>query len=253
MLARLRSLARALFRRQNFESSMAEELRHHVDQYADDLVRSGVPRDEAQRRARMELGGRNTIEEECRRSRGLSVVDELTRQTRYAVRLLRKSPGFTITALLTIGVCLGANVTIFAAIHAILLRPLRFANPDRLVLIYNTYPKAGVERDGSSITNYYERRGKIPALSSISIYRIGMAIVGESRGAARLPVMQVSPEFFQTLGTAPAFGRTFTDAETSYKTDNVVLLSDAYWHEHFHANPNVIGREIRVDCFPKTS
>jgi hypothetical protein len=217
MLARLRSLAGALFRRQNFESGMAEELRLHTDEYADDLVRSGVSRDEAQRRARMELGAINTIGEECRRSRGLNPFDELTRQTRYAVRLLRKSPGFTITALLTIAVCLGANVTIFAAVHAILLRPLPFANPDRLVLIYNTYPKAGVERDGSSITNYYERRGKIPGLSSISIYRIGTAIVGESRGVARLPVIQVSPEFFQTLGTAPAFGRSFTDAETSYK------------------------------------
>jgi len=252
MLARLRSLAQALFGRQNFESGMAEELRLHMDQYVDDLVRSGVPRDKAQRRARMELGGTNTIEEECRRSRGLNPFDELTRQTRYAARLLRKSPGFTITALLTVAVCLGANVTIFAAVHAILLRPLPFANPDRLVLIYNTYPKAGVERDGSSITNYYERRGKIPALSSISIYRIGSGIVGESRGAARLPLMQASPEFFQTLGTAPAFGRAFTDAETSYKTDNVVILSDSCWREHFQADPNVIGREVRVDSSPKT-
>ncbi len=252
MFARLRSLARALFCRRNFETGMAEELRLHMDQYADDLVRLGVPRNEAQRRAHMELGGMNTIEEECRRSRGLNPFDELTRQTRYAVRLLRKSPGFTSTALLTIAVCLGANVTIFAAIHAILLRPLPFPDPHRLVLIYNTYPKAGVERDGASITNYYERRGKIPALSSISIYRIGMAIVGESRSAARLPLMQVSPEFFRTLGTGPVFGRGFTDAETSYKTDNVAILSASYWREHFRADPKIIGRTVRVDSFPKT-
>lgn len=252
MLARFRSLARVLFRRPNFESGMAEELRLHMDEYADDLVRSGIPRKEAQRRARMELGGTNTVEEECRRSLGLNPFDELIRQTRYAARLLRKSPGFTLTVLLTIAVCLGANITVFAAVHAILLRPLPFTNPERLVLIYNTYPKAGVERDGSSITNYYERRNKIPALRPISIYRIGTAIVGESRSAVRLPLMQVSPEFFQTLGTAPAFGRTFTDAETSYKTDNVAILSDSYWREHFQADPNVIGREIRVDSVPKT-
>jgi len=252
MLARLRSLARALFRRRNFESEMAEELRLHIDQYAADLMGDGVPPGEARRRARMELGGTNTIEEECRQSRGLNPFDELARQTRYAVRLLRKSPGFTITALLTIAVCMGANITIFAAVDAILLRPLPLANPDRLVLIYNTYPKAGVTRDGSSITNYYERRGKIPALSSISIYRIGTAIVGESRGAMRLPVMQVSPEFFRTVDTPPAFGRAFTDVETSYKTDNVVILSDSYWREHFEADPNVMGRVIRIDTFPKT-
>jgi hypothetical protein len=83
---------------------------------------------------------------------------------RYAFRQLRKSPGFTFTALATVAICLGANLAIFAVIDSILLRPLPFPESDRLV-IFNTYPKAGVERDGSSLTNYYERRGNIPAFS----------------------------------------------------------------------------------------
>src|SRR6185503_394307 len=89
---------------------------------------------------------------------------------RYSFRQLRKAPGFTATALATIAICLGANLAIFAVINSILLRPLPFPNADRLVTIYNTYPKAGVLNDGSSITNYYERRGNIPALESLSIY-----------------------------------------------------------------------------------
>ena len=98
---------------------------------------------------------------------------------RYAFRQLRKAPAFTLTALATIAICLGANLAIFAVINSILLRPLPFPNSDRLVSIYNTYPKAGVENDGSSFTNYYERRGNIPAFSSLSIYMERAETVGE--------------------------------------------------------------------------
>ena len=89
---------------------------------------------------------------------------------RFAFRQLRKSPAFTLTALATVAICLGANLAIFAVINSILLRPLPFPNPIGWSRSYNTYPKAGVENDGSSITNYYERRGNIPAFSSLSLY-----------------------------------------------------------------------------------
>jgi hypothetical protein len=95
---------------------------------------------------------------------------------RFALRQLRKAPGFTVTALATVAICLGANLAIFAVIDSILLRPLPFSRSDRLVTIFNTYPKAGVERDGSSLTNYYERRGNIPAFSSLSIFRYSTAL-----------------------------------------------------------------------------
>ena len=98
---------------------------------------------------------------------------------RFAFRQLRKSPAFTVTALATVAICLGANLAIFAVINSILLRPLPFPHSDRLVTIYNTYPKAGVENDGSSVTNYFERRGNIPALSSLSIFLDGSEAVGE--------------------------------------------------------------------------
>lgn len=252
MLTRFRSLVGALMSRDDFEAGMKEELRFHIEQYTDDLVRSGMSRQEASQRARLELGGINTVQAECRESRGLPLFDEVQRQVRYAARLLRKTPGFTITAVLTIAVCLGANLTIFAVIDSALLRPLPFPEADRLVTIFNTYPKAGVDRDGSSVANYYERRGRIPAFSSLSIYRFGTAIAGEAGSARREDITQVSPEFFSTLGSGPAFGRAFEEAETTYQTDNVVILSDDYWRQHFGADPNVIGRQIRVDTFPKT-
>ncbi len=251
-MRRLRSLLRVLTSRRDFEDGMAEELRFHIEQYADDLIRSGVPDKEAYRRARLQLGGLNTVKEDCRRARRLHLFDEIRMNLRYAVRLLRKAPAFTLTSLLTVALCLGANLTIFAVMDAILLRPLPFPEADRLVTLFNTYPKAGVERDGSSITNYYERRGAIPAFSSLSIYRFGTAIAGEPGSTVRDHITQVSPDFFTTLGIGPAIGRVFTDGEMTYGADHVVILTDRYWKQHFNADPRVIGRTVWVDSFPKT-
>ncbi len=252
MFKRVLSLLRLLTSRRDFEDGMNEELRFHIEQYTHDLVRSGVPSEEAARRARIEFGGLNSIKGDCREARGLHLFDELGRELRYALRLLRKTPGFTVTALLTLGLCLGANLTIFAVIDSILLRPLPFPNAARLVTLFNTYPKAGVERDGSSLTNYYERRGRIPAFSSLSIYRYGAAIVGEPGSTVREQITQVSPEFFTTLELGPAVGRAFTEEETTYQTNNVVILTYAYWRQRFNADPHAIGRQIRVDGLPKT-
>ena len=252
MFQRVRSLWRVLTSRRAFEAAMNEELRFHIEQYADDLTRSGVQREEALRRARIEFGALDAVKEGCREARGLSLIDELAREFRYSARLLRKSPGFTITALLTLALCLGANLTILAVIDAILVRPLPFPYAGRLVTMYNTYPKAGVERDGSSVTNYYERRGRIPAFSALSIYRYGTSILGESGSTEREPVMRVSPDFFKTLGAGPAFGSVFTEAETTYQADDVAIVSDAYWRGHFNADPHAIGQKIRADGRPRT-
>ncbi|WP_321471223.1 ABC transporter permease [uncultured Paludibaculum sp.] len=252
MLGGLRSLWRVLRSRRGFEAGMSEELRFHIEQYTEDLVRSGVPAEQAARQARLEFGGLNSVEEDCRQARGLRVFDELGRELRHAARLLRKSPSFTATALLTIAICLGANLTIFAVIDSILLRPLPFPEAGRLVTIYNSYPKAGVDRDGSSVTNYYERRGQIPAFSSLSLYRNTTAVVGETGSTEREQIARVTPEFFTTLGTGPVLGRAFTERETSYQTDDVVILSNGYWRQHFQADPQVIGRQLRVDGTPAT-
>jgi predicted permease len=167
---------------------------------------------------------------------------------RFALRQLRKSPAFTMTALATVAICLGANLAIFAVIDSILLRPLPFPQSDRLVTIYNTYPKAGVENDGSSITNYYERRGNIAALSSLSLYREGAEVLGNPGSTEQVEVIRISPEFFATLGVNLAMGRTFTEAEAAVAENNgVVILTDAYWRQRLAADPNILGRDIRVN------
>src|SRR5216684_6541029 len=252
MLKRWRSLLRVLTRRREFEDGMSEELRFHIEQYTEDLVRRGMSPKEAARRVRMELGSPINIKNDCRESFGVHLFDELRRQLSYAARLLRKAPGFTATALLTLAVCFGANLTIFAVIDSVLLRPLPFPEPGRLMTIFNTYPKAGVERDGSSVTNYYERRGHISAFTSLAIYSYGTELVGESGSTEREQTMRVSPDFFSTLGLGPVIGRTFTDEETTSQTDHVAILSDTFWRQRYSADPNVIGRQIRVNSVPRT-
>jgi len=171
---------------------------------------------------------------------------------RFALRQLRKAPAFTTTALLTLAICLGANLAIFAIINSVLLRPLPFPDADRLVKIYNTYPKAGVENDGSSITNYYERRGDIPAFSSLSICAESSEVVGGPGSTEQVTVMRIEPEFFETLGVKLAMGRTFTEDEAAVADQNgVIILTDAFWRQRFAADPNVLGRDLLVSSLQR--
>src|SRR5436305_1948856 len=172
---------------------------------------------------------------------------------RFAFRQLCKAPAFTVTALATVAICLGANLAIFAVINSILLRPLPFPQSDRLVTIFNTYPKAGVENDGSSLTNYYERRGNILAFLSLSIFRDSSEVVGETGAAEQTEIMRVSPDFFATLSVNLAMGRTFTEDEAEIakgKGAGVAIVTDAYWRQRLNSDPNVLGRDIRVNIMP---
>jgi predicted permease len=169
---------------------------------------------------------------------------------RFALRQLRKAPAFTVTALATVAICLGANLAIFAVIDSVLLRPLPFPKADQLVTIFNIYPKAGVENDGSSITNYYERRGNIPALESLSMYMERAETVGDPGSMQQEEIVRISPEFFTTLGVSPALGRNFTDEETAPQK-NVIILTDAFWRQRFNADPNILGRDTRINGIPR--
>ncbi|MGH7969999.1 MAG: ABC transporter permease, partial [Limisphaerales bacterium] len=170
---------------------------------------------------------------------------------KFAFRQLTRNPGFTAVVVLTLGICLGANLTIFAVIDAVLLRPLPFPKSDRLVTMFNIYPKAGVERGGASLPNYYERRGRIPAFSDVAILRQDTAIVGDAGATKEEAVMRISAEFFHTLGIGPELGRAFTDQEMTYQTDGVAILTDSYWRHQFNADPDILGRKVRVDGLEK--
>jgi len=166
---------------------------------------------------------------------------------KYALRQLLKTPGFTATALATLALCIAANMTIFAVVDAVVIRPLPFPESDRLVSVFNAYPGAGVPRSSTSWPNYYDRRHSIKAFTSVSIYANGSNSVGDATSPTRVPTARISPEFFETLRVPLAMGKPFTEEQTAYGPDGVAILTDEYWRAHFNADPNVIGRTFLND------
>jgi predicted permease len=171
---------------------------------------------------------------------------------RLTLRRLGKSPGFTAITLATLAVCIGANLAIFAVVNSVLLRPLPFPDADQLVTVYNSYPKAGIDRGGSSVTSYYERRGVIPAFSSISDYQSDHANLGEGGSVSREEIFRVTPDFFATLGVRLTEGRTFNEDEMTFQAANVAVLTDSYWRQQYNADPKVLGQKVRVNGVAKT-
>jgi predicted permease len=241
-----------LWQRPAVKREIDEELRFHLEQRTAEKLAAGMSPEEAAREARKRFGNVQRVREECRDARGASLGEALWRDIRFGLRMLLKNPGFTAVALMTLALCLGANLAIFAVVDAILLRPLAFPQPDRLVTLFNVYPKTDIGRAVSSFPNLYNRRGAIGAFSSVAAYKHDAVTVGEAGSAGRVDIQRISPEFFQTLGTGPALGRAFTEEEMTFQTHHVAILSQAYWRQHFEADPNLLGRKLRINGFDKT-
>ena len=166
---------------------------------------------------------------------------------RQTVRRLARERGFTTTALLTLALCVGANVAIFAVVDAILVRSLPYPHADRLVHVLNSYPGAGAERAAASLPNYYERSGNIAAFESISVIQRGRAVVGAAGSPNRVDRDRVSPEFFATLGVPLAMGRTFTEDEMLYANSQRAILTHEYWQNQFSGQSDILGQTMMVD------
>jgi putative ABC transport system permease protein len=172
---------------------------------------------------------------------------------KYALRTLRKAPGFTAVAVLTLALCIGANSAIFSVIHAVLLKPYPWPGSDQLVYIHNTYPLMVLQRAGCSIPDYLDRRTGVNALEeSALVSGVSLNLAAAGSAPERVDGRRVTPSLFPLLKVAPALGRPFTEAEAQIGAAKTVVLSDALWRNRFGADPKIVGTDIRLNGEPYT-
>lgn len=177
-------------------------------------------------------------------------METLFRDIRFGLKLLLKDRTFSATVLLTLAVCIGANVTIYSVIHTVLLEPLPFDESDRLVSVFNSYPAAGAARASNGTVDYFQRRENIAAFEEVALIQQAGSTVGEAGSAERMQSLRVTPSFFPLLRVEPALGRSFTEDETADGTRFKVILTDAYWREAYGADPQILDREMRISGRP---
>ena len=245
VLKRLRLLWRALSGRSTLEHDMDEELRFHLESRAVDLARSGLPPAEAARRARMEFGAVEGYKEGCREARGLRPFDELRGDLRYAFRVLRKSPSFALTAVVTLALGIGANTAIFSAVKAVLLNQLPYRDPDRLVKLGEA--DAGEKRaETVGYTTAYDWRRLSHSFESMSLYRDAAGAIVERGEPELVSGLRVNYDFFDTLGIRMQIGRGFLPEEDRPDRRYEVVLAHGLWTRRFGGDPNIVGRVIRL-------
>jgi len=166
---------------------------------------------------------------------------------RYALRALRKQPVFTLVAVLTLTLGIGANIAIFSLLYQILLRPLPYPHADRLVFIWNSYPLMGLDQASVSIPDYLDRKTQALAIEDAALFTGRALSLAASGQAEQVRALAVTPSFFSTLGRQPAHGRAFTEEEATPGADKKVILTQGLWHAHFGADPAVVGRDVRMN------
>jgi putative ABC transport system permease protein len=199
---------------------------------------------EAARVTRRQFGNVTLLKEANREMRRIRLIDTLVQDLRYGIRILRRNPGFTSVAALTLALGIGANSAIFSVVNAVLLRSLPYRDPDRLVLV-SRYRAIG-EPNLASGADFLEWRDQAKSFEQIAAYRSSTADLTGSREPERLSAGFISADLFATLGVAPALGRAFTQAEDTYGGQPAVILSDSLWRRRFGGDPQVIGRSITV-------
>ncbi|HZR25756.1 MAG TPA: ABC transporter permease [Vicinamibacterales bacterium] len=169
---------------------------------------------------------------------------------RYAVRTLAKQPIFTLVAVMTLALGIGANTAIFSLLYQILLRPLPYANADRLVFVWNTYPGTNLPQASVSIPDYIDRKTQAPAIEDATLFTMRNANLNENGTPEQVRALAVTPSFFSTLGRSPWLGRGFADDEAKPDADKFVILTFGLWTTHFGADRSIVGKDIRVNTEP---
>jgi predicted permease len=230
---------------------MDAELRFHLETYANDLIRNGVPRDEALRRARIEFGGLERAKEECRDARGITFVESLLQDIRYALRTLRNSPVFTAIAIFTLALGIGANTAIFSLIDTVVLRMLPVRNPQELVQLSRFDPSRGGQGDSYFTNTIWEQvRDHQDHFSSALAWSTDRFDLAQGGAVENANGIFVSGDFFNALGVRPAAGRLLTVADDQRGCPALAVISYGFWQDRFGGSPNAMGSTLSLNHHP---
>ena len=243
-----------LIRGRRMEQQLDKELRFHLDQHASDLIARGHDPAEAQRQARVALGGLEQVREGCRDARGTRWVDDLRQDLRYTWRTLRHKPLFTAVVVSTLAIGGGATTLMFTVINSVLLRPVAYPEPDRLVAVreQTDYSTAYGNQWAFAYPNFLDCRRDVRSLT-LGAWRVRRGTVTGSAGDPEFIVgRQISSEVFPILGASLALGRMFADAEDRPDGPPVAIISHGLWQRQYELSPSALGRAIVFDGKPYT-
>ena len=248
LIAKFRNWARDLFRVKQSERELDAELRFDFAQRMETNLRAGMSREEAELSARREFGSVDLAKEECRDSSSTRWLQDVWQDVRFGARMLRKNPGFTAVAVLTLALGIGANTAIFSVVDAVLLRSLPFRDAGRLVAISETH--VALPELGASWADFADWRAQSHLLQELAAYNwtsIGNSTLVVNGGAQEIHAPIISHNLFSMLGIVPAMGRNFLPEEDKLGNGPVVILSGALWKNSFASDPNVLGRSVTLN------
>jgi predicted permease len=243
LLSRLRGLLQI----NRLERDLDEELRSHVEMRTADNVAAGMGVREARYDAQRRFGNTGVVKEDTRAMDIVGWIEATGQNLRYAGRMLRRTPGFTLVAILTLALGIGANVAIFTVVHGVLLQPLAFPHPEQLVRVYDDLRGSNGRGVGMSPPELWDLRDKSGVFEDISALWSADSNLTGGDHPERIEMFGTSANYFTMLGVTPELGRTYTMADAQPSFSDVVVISDAFWHRNFGADPNVIGKKVRLD------
>jgi predicted permease len=249
LFSSLHSLASSLFHRSQVHNEIEEELRSHIQHRADDLEHSGLSRAEAARRARIEFGAYERYREESHEALGVNFIETLIQDVRFSLRMLRKSPGFTIAAVVTLALAIGANAVVFGMLNGLLLRPLNVPRAQSLYAIQ----RGNETYISQSYPDYVDLRDRNRSFDGLAAYNIAQAGLDTGQNPSTSWLYEVSGNYFDALGIQPYLGRFFHSSdEHGPNSAPYIVLSWAYWHSHFQDDRGVVGRTVQLSKHPFT-
>ncbi len=246
-LVALISRISALFRRKQLDHDLESELCTHLDLLRDDYLKQGLSPENARHAAARAFGGVEQVKEEYREQRGLPMLETLAEDVRYGFRQLRRNPGFTLVAILTLALGIGANTAIFSAVYAVLLKPLPFRNAGQLVRVFEANDRAGITGTACSYLEFQEwqRQNHVfSGMAAVAAHELNLTGRGEPMVVR---VGDVTSSFFSVLGVVPMIGRAFRPADDAQGAPPVVVLSYDLWRSRFGADSSLIGTKIDLD------